>query len=75
MDEDTQRLIVETHNTEKAQLRMRIAALEAERDGLKTFIAKQSAAVRALQRRLSRAGLNAALPGKAERDAAELSEE
>ena len=45
-----------------------LAELEAERDGLKTFIAKQSSAVRALQRRLSKAGLDAQLPGKIERD-------
>lgn len=46
----------------------RIVDLETERDGLNTFIAKQAAAVRALQRRLNRAGLDDKLPGKAERE-------
>lgn len=45
----------------------RIAELEAERNGLKTFIDKQAASVRALQRRLARAGLDASMPGDAER--------
>lgn len=45
----------------------RVGELEAERNGLKTFIDKQAASVRALQRRLARAGLDASVPGDAER--------
>lgn len=48
-------------------LRKRISELERERAGLTTFIAKQAANIRVLQRRLAAAGLDAKLPGDAER--------
>lgn len=45
----------------------RIAELEAKIAGLETFIAKQAASGRAIQRRLNRAGLDDSMPGDAER--------
>lgn len=52
----------------KERLGKRIGELEAQIAGLKTFEAKQAAMIRALQRRLSRAGLDASIPAEAERN-------
>jgi hypothetical protein len=50
--------------------KVRIAELEAQVAGLKTFEAKQAAMIRALQWRLSRAGLDTSIPQKSERESA-----
>lgn len=58
--------VVETRNT----MEQRIAELEAELAGRKAFADKLVAEVRALQRRLANAGLDASIPGHAERESA-----